>query len=56
MEKKWRLLIELLKPKFGWESRKKIENENIILREYFSKYKGEFTKKEFEDLKKDLEG
>ena len=49
-------LVELLKPRIGWESRKKIEEELTRLKEQLSEYKGEFTKKEFEDMKKDLEG
>lgn len=28
-----RILIQILKPKIGWESRKKIEKELILLRE-----------------------
>ena len=55
MGMKWRLMIELFKPRIGWESRKKIEEELTRLREQFSEHKGEFTKKEFEDMKKDLE-
>ena len=56
MSYKWRLIIDLFKPRIGWESRKKIEEELTRLREQLSEYKGEFTKKEFEDMKKDLEG
>ena len=51
----WRLMIELFKPRIGWESRRKIEEVLTRLREQLSEYKGEFTKKEFEDMKKDLE-
>jgi len=56
MGMRWRLMIELFKPRIGWESRKKIEDELTRLREQLSEYKGEFTKKEFEDMKEDLEG
>ena len=54
MGMRWRLLIELFKPRIGWESRKKIEEELTRLSEQLSEYKGEFPKKEFEDMKKDL--
>jgi hypothetical protein len=48
------LLLEFFKPRFGWESRKKIEEELTIFREQLLDKKGEFTKKEFEDMKKEL--
>jgi len=52
---RWRLIIELFKPRIGWESRRKIEEELTRLRNQISEDKGEFSKKEFEDMKKDLE-
>ena len=36
---KWRLIIDLFKPKVGWESRKKIEEELTRLREQLSEFK-----------------
>jgi len=54
MPYKWRLIVHFFKPKIGWETREKIEEELTRLREQLSEYKGEFTKKEFEDMKNDL--
>ena len=48
MSYKWRLIIDLFKPKIGWETREKIEEEIIILREKIVS-KEEITNKEFED-------
>jgi hypothetical protein len=42
----WRLFIELFKPRLGWETRKKIEEELTRLREQISEYKVESTRQE----------
>ena len=54
MGMRWRLMIELFKPRIGWESREKIGEELTRLREKIIS-EGEITKQEFEDMKKDLE-
>ena len=51
---KWQFIFNLFKPKIGWESRRKIGEDLTILREKITS-KGEINKKEFEDMKKDLE-
>jgi len=43
---KGRLMVEFFKPRIGWESRKKIEEELTRLREQLSENRCEFTKKE----------
>ena len=40
MGMRWRLMIDLFKPRIGWESRKKIEEELTRLREQLSEHKG----------------
>ena len=51
---RWKVLIELFKPRKGWESRRKIEEKLTNFREQLLDKKGEFTEKEFEDMKKEL--
>ncbi len=54
MGMRWRLMIELFKPRIDWESREKIGEELTRLREKIIS-EGEITKQEFEQMKKDIE-
>ena len=54
MGMRWRLMIELFKPRIGWESREKIGEKLTRLREKIIS-EGEITEEEYEKMKKKLE-